>query len=152
MNPTQAKQEPMTKNQQRKLDKAAGLELIKTVLPKYYPQCFNINAIKPLKIGIYDDIRAEHPELNEKVLKAAIQIYCGRMDYLRSCVSSQYRIDLQGNEVEAITEKNIKHSQQRLQQHENKVKKEKDRKRAYKQVEAEAKRKKIEKLKQKKGN
>lgn len=148
MNDTSTGQEPLTKNQQRKLEKAEGIELLKTVLLKNYPKCFNIKAIKPLKTGIYNDIRAEHPELNENALKMALRIYCGRMDYLSCCVSSTQRIDLQGNEVEAITEKNIEHSKQRLQQHTEKLNNEKYTKRAHKKAEAEVQRMKAEKLKQ----
>ena len=51
---------------------------------------------KPLKIGIFHDIRVAAPEIKFFGLKLALKNYCSRRSYLRALIEGAPRIDLDG--------------------------------------------------------
>jgi ProP effector len=60
---------------------------------------------KPLKVGIFDDLKAAAPDVNRKMLRLALRMYTSSGTYLFACSKGHKRIDLNGNEVEEISEK-----------------------------------------------
>ena len=92
-------------------------------LMNYFPNAFSNKPkeIKPLKIGILEDIYAfyeclQHPEVSKAQIKYAIQHYSGSILYL-SCQKEQTpRIDLFGHEVDIVNKEQAKYAEMRQQQ------------------------------------
>jgi len=112
----------------RELLKKSGQELLDNELPQYYPDCFNQTALKPLKIGIYEDIKAEHPEINKKIIKAALKLHCKVIPYLSILVAGSQRINLKGEVVEAVTEAGAEYGQLNIKRITDKAERAKQRK------------------------
>jgi sRNA-binding protein len=73
------------------------------VLEKYRPH-------RPLKVGIAADIPARCPDLERRVLSAALSVYARRVMYLRGLVASAARVDLDGNTVGEVSTKDEEHA------------------------------------------
>ena len=96
-----------------------------TFLPghEHFPAAFfkKANQVKPLKIGIYDDIidfyeRLDSPPFSKKLLREALNYYSASPAYLNSQKANTARVDLFGNEVDVVTEEQAKYAHQRFQQ------------------------------------
>ena len=92
-------------------------------LSDHFPAAFfkKSNQIKPLKIGIFDDIidfyeRLESPPFSKKALRDALNYYSASPGYLNSQKKDSARVDLYGNEVDVVTEDQAKYAWQRYQQ------------------------------------
>lgn len=77
--------------------------------------------IKPLQIGIFDEIiafyeRLESPPFSKKALREALNFYSSSPAYLNSQQIATARIDLYGNEVDVVTEEQAKYAHQRYQE------------------------------------
>lgn len=77
--------------------------------------------IKPLKIGIFDDIvdfyeRLEAPPFSKKLLKEALSYYSASPAYLTCQKAQCARIDIYGNEVDVVTPEQAKYAFQRYQE------------------------------------
>lgn len=79
-------------------------------LVKKFPEAFDTTiAVRPLKKGIMNDI-LEHTEealedgISKSKLREAVVIFTRRVEYLASLKAMDKRVDLQGNEVEDVTE------------------------------------------------
>lgn len=101
----------------------------------------------PLAIGIDKQVIARMPGLNRKTMRAALGIHTGSMRYLRAMEKATVRFDLDGNPGAEVTDTHRLHAKELLQQ---RFKKEADRKKAEREaaVQAEADRKRQEKLQQ----
>ena len=89
----------------------------------HFPAAFfkKSNQIKPLKIGIFDDIidfyeRLDTPPFSKKSLREALNYYSASPSYLNCQKENAARVDLYGNEVDAVTEEQAKYAHQRYQQ------------------------------------
>lgn len=89
----------------------------------YFPNAFSKKPkeIKPLKIGILEDIYAfydslRYPEVTKPSIKHAIQHYSSSTVYLASQKDNQARIDLYGQEVDVVTKEQAKYAEQRYEQ------------------------------------
>lgn len=100
-------------------------EKLKTIewLTEHFPAAFFVKAkhVKPLKIGIFDDIidfyeRLESPPFSKKLLREALNYYSGSPAYLSCQKANSSRVDLYGNEVDVVTEEQAKYAHQRFQQ------------------------------------
>lgn len=97
-------------------------------LTENFPAAFFSKArhIKPLKIGIFDDIidyyeRMESPPYSKKSLREAINYYSVSPAYLSCQKVNTARVDLYGNEVDVVTEEQAKYAYQRyLERYTNK--------------------------------
>jgi ProP effector len=92
-------------------------------LISYFPNTFSKKPkeIKPLKIGILDDIYAfynclQHPEVTKQDIKNAIQYYSSSVLYLANQKENEPRIDLYGQEVDVVNKEQAKYAQQRYEQ------------------------------------
>ena len=103
----------------------AKKEKLKTIdwLIEHFPAAFfkKGNQLKPLKIGVFDDIidfyeRLESPPFKKKTLREALNYYSASPAYLNCQKANIARVDLFGNEVDVVTEEQAKYAQQRFQQ------------------------------------
>ncbi|KTC65959.1 ProQ-like, activator of ProP osmoprotectant transporter (plasmid) [Legionella adelaidensis] len=103
----------------------AKKEKLKTIdwLADHFPAAFfkKSNQVRPLKIGIFDDIvdfyeRLETPPFSKKTLREALNYYSASPAYLSSQKANVARVDLYGNEVDIVTEDQAKYAYQRYQQ------------------------------------
>jgi ProP effector len=101
----------------------------------------------PLEIGIDKQLLARMPDLNRKLMRAALGIHTGSMRYLRAMEKATVRYDLDGKPGAEVTDTHRQHAKELLQQ---RFKKEAERKKAERDAaaEAEAERKRQEKLQQ----
>jgi ProP effector len=92
-------------------------------LVEHFPAAFfkKGKQIKPLKIGIFDDIidfyqRLESPPFSKKNLREALNYYSASPAYLNCQKVDSARVDLYGNEVDVVTDEQAKYAYQRYQQ------------------------------------
>lgn len=92
-------------------------------LIEHFPAAFSRKAsqIKPLKIGIYEDIlefyeRLDSPPFSKKALRDALNYYSGSPAYLNAQQANTARVDLFGNELDLVTEEQAKYAYQRFQE------------------------------------
>ncbi|AUH72962.1 ProQ/FINO family protein [Legionella sainthelensi] len=98
-------------------------------LIEHFPNAFfkKGNQIKPLKIGIFDDIidfyeRLDSPPFSKKSLRDALSYYSASPAYLNCQKENAARIDIYGNEVDVVTQEQAKYAYQRYQERYNKKK------------------------------
>jgi ProP effector len=77
--------------------------------------------IKPLKIGIFDDLidfyeRLDSPPFSKKALREALNYYSRSPAYLSCQKTDTARIDLFGNEVDVVTLEQAKYAHHRHQE------------------------------------
>ena len=93
-------------------------------LVEHFPAAFfkKSKHIKPLKIGIFDDIidfyeRLDSPPFSKKTLREAINYYSSSPAYLTCQKKDAARVDLFGNEIDIVTEEQAKYAFRRFQQY-----------------------------------
>lgn len=99
-------------------------------LVEHFPAAFfkKRKHVKPLKIGIYDEIidfyeRLDTPPFSKKSLREALSYYSASPAYLECQKANAARVDIYGNEVDVVTEDQAKYAYQRYQErYANKVK------------------------------
>lgn len=109
-------------DQQHDIAKKDKLKVIEW-LAEHFPEAFlkKITQVKPLKIGIFDDIidfyeRLESPPFSKKALREALNYYSASPAYLSCQKANVARVDLFGNEVDIVTEEQAKYAYQRYKQ------------------------------------
>lgn len=102
--------------------KKAKLLIIEWLI-ETFPQAFfkRANQIKPLQIGIYDEIidfyeRLNTPPFSKKSLREALSYYSSSPGYLMCQKTNAARVDLYGNEVDVVTDEQAKYAHQRYQE------------------------------------
>lgn len=107
-------------------DKAARKKRIESAvkwLCKQYPACFNLKEVKPLKLKINDDVFQDHAVLaphksipSKSSLRDAIKYYTHNVNYLKSHMKYDMRINLQGEVVsdDGVTAKQRAYAVQHL--------------------------------------
>lgn len=103
-------------------DKKERIQTIEWLI-EYFPAAFfkHSRDIKPLKIGIFDDIiefyaRLEAPPYSKKKIREALNYYSASPAYLTCQKIGNARIDLYGNEIDVVTEDQAKYAYQRYQE------------------------------------
>jgi ProP effector len=90
--------------------KAVGQKSIQSVLEKLfelYPHLFGAEFL-PLKLGIFQELLAAHPEVFERAsLKAALGTHTRSTRYLQCVAAGKKRHDLQGNAVEDVAPEHV---------------------------------------------
>ncbi|MBA2657417.1 MAG: ProQ/FinO family protein [Tatlockia sp.] len=100
--------EVINKTQKNKSKKARCEAL--TWLAQRFPQVFdNSVCIRPLKVGIMNDIlayaeEAEASGISRSKLREAVVVFTRRIDYLTCLKAREIRVDLNGESVAAVTE------------------------------------------------
>ena len=83
-----------------------------------FPQSFSVKgAAKPLKIGIFADIAeqlTEEDPVSKTQIRHALRRYTNSWRYLEAVVKGGQRVDLECNDVEALTEEHVQHATTQL--------------------------------------
>lgn len=69
---------------------------------------------KPLKVGIFEDLVAAHPEIDKPALSSFVREYTQKTRYHRAMVSCSHRVDLDGNPCQAVGEPHRERAKQVL--------------------------------------
>lgn len=87
--------------------RAPSVQPVLEKLFELYPHLFGANFL-PLKLGVFQELLAAHPEHFERsALKAALGMHTRSGRYLHSVAAGNPRHDLQGVAVEAVTPEHI---------------------------------------------
>ena len=79
-------------------------------LAQFHPQLFGARFL-PLKLGIFQDLMAAHPEaFTKEELKAALGLHARSTRYLEAVASGTQRHDLDGTPVEDIAPEHVHHA------------------------------------------
>lgn len=109
-------------NQQSGIVKKDKLQIIDWLIENFPSAFFKKgNQIKPLKIGIFDDIidfyeRLDSPPFSKKSLREALSYYSASPAYLSCQKAEVARVDIYGNEVDVVTQEQAKYAHQRYQE------------------------------------
>ena len=99
---------------QEKTDLNAVIEF----LASKFPNSFSLKGqAKPLKIGIFADIAAQITEedpVSKTQIRHALRRYTNSWRYLEAVTKGGQRVDLDGQDVEALTEEHVVHAQTQL--------------------------------------
>jgi ProP effector len=100
--------EPIAAAQQSpRAPRAQSAQPILEKLFALYPHLFGAEFL-PLKLGIFQDLLAAHPEqLERAALKVALGVHTRSARYLQSVAAGKKRHDLQGNAVEDVAPEHI---------------------------------------------
>ncbi|MFY0656734.1 ProQ/FINO family protein [Neptunomonas sp.] len=102
------------KNKTKTKNRAANQAALK-LLMETYPKTFNREDVKPLKIGIQDDLLAEEKVAKNKI-KRALASYVRSPQYFRSMVEGVDRVDLQGEAAGKVTAEEAEHAKSQLKE------------------------------------
>ncbi|WP_111978503.1 RNA chaperone ProQ [Algibacillus agarilyticus] len=87
-------------------------------LAEQFPNCFSVKGnAKPIKIGIFKDLAEEvdkEGKVSRTILRTALRKYTSSWRYLDSIKEGAMRVDIQGNEVEAIEAEHVEHAKTTL--------------------------------------
>jgi ProP effector len=110
-------------------------------LGEHYPNCFSRDSRqrKPLKIGIYDDIIANLPDLDLSALRVALTIYTSCWGYLNACRPGAARVNLAGTECGSVTDDEAAFAKERWAKIHAKIKAKSEARRAAKSQQAKSK-------------
>ncbi|OJX12315.1 MAG: hypothetical protein BGO77_06260 [Caedibacter sp. 37-49] len=96
-------QEYLKQKAQKK--KKEGIKTALRWLQETYPECFNPQAPKPLKLKVEADLFAALPSdqsLSKVKIRQALEYHTKSIAYLKSLLNNTHRYDLQGHAVEEI--------------------------------------------------
>jgi sRNA-binding protein len=74
------------------------------LLAELYPRCFCRTNRRPLKVGIYEEVISQHPEMSGPRIKRLLKKYTQCPEYWSTLTAGSARIDLEGNPVGTVTE------------------------------------------------
>lgn len=98
---------PAANDQAAKPARSAAVQPVLEKLFELYPNLFGANFL-PLKLGIFQELLAAHPEDFERsTLKTALGMHTRSGRYLHSVAAGNARHDLQGVAVEPVTPEHI---------------------------------------------
>jgi len=99
-----------SKSKNRAANQAAVQLLIDT-----YPQAFSRSQVRPLKIGIQEDLLADD-KVSKNKIKRALASYVRSLAYYRSLQAGADRIDLTGATAGQVTEAEAEHAKGKLKE------------------------------------
>ncbi len=106
---------------ERSLAKHAKIKVIDWLIEQFPAAFFKKNKhIKPLKVGILEDIfdfhhQLETPPFSKKAIRSALTYYCTSPAYLNAQKPNTARLDLFGNEIDLVTTEQAKYARQRYE-------------------------------------
>jgi len=121
--------EQQRKEQQEQRQKRQKLFRTLDWLDETFPQCFNKDAPKPLKIKIEVDLFAaikENDEFSNVNIRNALGFYTSRLAYQESFLTHDHRVDLDGKEAEALEQKHKDFAETRIEDIKSKMQNMKD--------------------------
>jgi ProP effector len=95
-----------------------------TYLTEKYPACFSLKGpIKPLKVGIFQDLAdalADDEKVSKTRLRQALRHYTSSWRYLKSVKVGVFRIDIEGKEVTEIDQEQADFANKTLKESQDK--------------------------------
>ncbi len=85
------------------------------LLMETYPRAFSRTEVKPLKIGIQEDLMADEKVAKNKI-KRALASYVRSLSYYRSLKAGAARIDLNGEASGEVSESEAEHARGKLKE------------------------------------
>jgi ProP effector len=89
-------------------------------LAERFPHCFSAEGeARPLKIGIFQDLveRVEgEMSLSKTQLRSALRLYTSSWRYLYGIKAGAIRVDLDGNDCDALDEQHVEHARKQLEE------------------------------------
>ncbi len=101
---------PKAKSKNRAANMAALQQLSEA-----YPNTFDRKNVRPLKIGIQDDLVADE-KLAKNKIKRALASYVRSINYLRSLQEGADRVDINGEPAGAVTAEEAEHAKGKLKE------------------------------------
>lgn len=93
--------------QNKKLERPRSVQPVLEKLFELYPQLFG-SEFRPLKLGIFQELLAAHPEhFQRESLKAALGFHTRSTRYLQCVATGHKRHDLQGNPGEGVAPEHV---------------------------------------------
>jgi len=85
-------------------------------LAHLFPHCFfrRSHLRRPLKLGIHEDIIAQHPELDRTLIGRGLNAYTHSTTYWLTLTAGTPRIDLAGNLAGEVTLKEEEHARRKI--------------------------------------
>ncbi len=95
-------------------------------LSEQYPNCFFVEGkVKPLKIGIFQDLAKElqsNEDVSNRVLRQCLRHYTSSWRYLESVKEGVARVDLSGAEGDLVEKEHAEHAATQLKESKQKAK------------------------------
>jgi len=101
---------PKAKSKNRAANMAALQQLMEA-----YPKTFDRKNVRPLKIGIQEDLVADEKVAKNKI-KRALASYVRALNYYRSLREGAERIDINGEAAGVVTKEESEHAKQKLKE------------------------------------
>jgi len=73
------------------------------LLVELYPRCFCRTNRRPLKVGIYEEVISQRPEMSKPQIKRLLKEYTQSPEYWSTLTAGTPRIDLAGNVAGEVT-------------------------------------------------
>ena len=124
--------------------KRTSTKEIITYLSEKFPQCFSLKGeVKPLKIGIFQDLAAslsEDETVSKTRLRQALRHYTSSWRYLKAIKTGAFRVDINGEQAAEVDEEQAQYASKTLKESQekfgNKINKDKAAKKPYKEGKA----------------
>ncbi|MGO9419538.1 ProQ/FINO family protein, partial [Roseiarcus sp.] len=81
-----------------------------SILREWFPLAFAAGRLRPFKVGIDKDIAERAPAITDRERARALRYHTRSDRYLRSMRPGAPRVDLDGNEVGAVTDDEAAHA------------------------------------------
>ena len=110
---------------QEKADRTNAKELFyktKYWLESTYPNAFNFNNPKPLKMGVRKELLLASSPYSKRHVNKCLGVYCSTKAYLEAITLGDWRYDLNGAQVEPITQEQKDYAAKQLVERKNKFK------------------------------
>jgi len=111
---TDNEKSPEAKNRNRAKNRAANQAALQQ-LCEAYPEVFNRDNVRPLKIGIQEDLIADE-KLARNRIKRALASYVRNPAYLKALVVGAERVGIDGQASGSVTEEEAAHATEKLDQ------------------------------------
>lgn len=140
----QTEKSPETTNRNRAKNRAANQAALQMLFDTY-PEVFNRDNVRPLKIGIQEDLIADE-KLARNRIKRALASYVRNPHYLRSLQAGVERVGLDGAAAGTVTAEEAAHAEEKLKQiREQRRERQKDERAKQKKAAADVKEQRINK-------
>ncbi|BCE02067.1 ProQ/FINO family protein [Marinicellulosiphila megalodicopiae] len=111
---TTEQNKPLSDNEKRRKAVEANRAAMQLLLDAY-PQVFDLENTRPLKVGIHADLAVDE-KLSKTKIRKALSSYVRQYTYYQCITEGAQRIDLAQNEAGLVTAEEAKHAQESIAQ------------------------------------
>lgn len=106
--------ESTTNTKTKSKNRAANMAALQLLMDAY-PKVFDRSNVRPLKIGIQEDLIADEKVAKNKI-KRALASYVRSLNYIRSIREGVERVDINGEAAGAVTAEEALHAKNKLKE------------------------------------